>query len=149
MTLSEFKNSANGNKLAPLLSDSALIARMETMTRMGHPAVKAIDTEVALAVGSLDNVEKQHVGRWVRDILSRRGLKPARQLDWRGGRVFASGSVYEPISLDAKTPSSDDRPNSAIDSARAALAAGRIDTSRPLDTVKSFIADRLANWGEA
>lgn len=149
VTLNEFKNSANGSKLAALLADSTLIARMEAMTRLGRPAVKAIDAEVALAVGTLDNVEKQHVGRWVRDILGRRGLRPARQLDWRGGKVFASGSVYEPIALAAKTSGKHDQPRSAIDSARAALAAGRLDTARPLDTVENFIADRQANWGEA
>ena len=149
MTLIEFKNSANGSKLAPLLADSALIARMETMTRLGRPAVKAIDAEVALAVGTLDNVEKQHVGRWVRDILGMRGLKPAHQLDWRGGKVFASGSVYKPITPVVSSSGSDDQPSSAIDSARAALAAGRLDTARPLDTVERFIADRQSSWGDA
>jgi hypothetical protein len=149
VTLNEFKNSANGSKLAPLLADSSLIARMEAMTRLGGPAVKAIDAEVALAVGTLDNVEKQHVGRWVRDILGSRGFRVACQRDWRGGKVFASGSVYEPIALAARVPSSASQPQSAIESARAALAAGRLDTTRPLDTVDKFIADRQANWGEA
>jgi hypothetical protein len=149
VTLNEFKNSANGSKLAPLLADSTLIARMEAMTHLGRPAVKAIDAEVALAVGTLDNVEKQHVGRWVRDILGSRGLRVACQRDWRGGKVFASGSVYEPIALAAKTSGHDDQRRSPIDSARAALAAGRHDTARPLDTVDNFISDRQANWGEA
>ncbi len=148
MTLNEFKKSANGGKLAPLLTDLTLIARMEAMTRLGRPAVKAIDAEVALAVGALDNVEKQHVGRWVRDILGTRGLKPARQLDWRGGKVFTSGTVYEPIDRVSDTTDLVHQPRSAIDRARAALAAGRIDPARPLDTVDNFIADRQANWGE-
>ena len=154
MTLNEFKKSANGGKLAPLLADKTLIARMEAMTRLGRPAVKAIDAEVASAVGALDNVEKQHVGRWVRDILGTRGLKPARQLDWRGGKVFTSGTVYEPIAQTSNATASEatdsvHQPRSPIDCARAALAVGRLDPARPLDTVDNFIADRQANWGEA
>jgi hypothetical protein len=148
VTLNEFKNSANGTKIAPLLADSKLVARMEAITLLGRPAVKAIDAEVALAVGTLDNVEKQHVGRWIRDILGSRGFRVARQLDWRGGKVFASGSVYEPIAFASRASGKKGEPNSAIDSARAALAAGRLDPKRPLDTVDTFITDRQGNWAE-
>jgi hypothetical protein len=151
MTLKEFMNSEKGSKLAPLFTDPGVIARMEAITRRGRPAVKAIDGDVALAVGSLDNVEKQHVGRWVRDILALRGLRPIRQLDWRGGKVFASGAVYGPIAApQAILPDTPPGPASnKVEQARALLAAGRIDGLRCTDTIDDFLAERRAIWGEA
>ena len=149
MTFKEFVASANGRKIAPLFSDPGVITRMEAMSRAGLPALKAIDCDIALAVGSLDNVEKQHVGRWVRDILGRRGLRTVRQIDWRGGKVFSSGTVYAPIAP-ALPPS--DPPRTAmrpIEQARTVLAAGRNDATRTIDTVDQFLADRRATWRSA
>lgn len=149
MTLKEFMDSANGRKLANLFSDPTVVSRMEAITRLGRPAVKAIDEDVASAVGMLDNVEKQHVGRWVRDTLGRRGLKPIRQLDWRGGKVFSSGAVYGPIAPLTAAYSATDSSQNTVEQARALLAAGRIDASRTIDTVEAFLADRQANWRDA
>ncbi len=149
MTLKEFMQSANGRKLAPLFSDADVVQRMEAMTALGRPAVKAIDADVAAAVGSLDNVEKQHVGRWERDTLVRRGLKPIRQLDWRGGKVFSSGAVYGSMVPLMLAERSENGAPGAIDLARALLLAGRIDLAKPVDTVENFLADRRANWADA
>jgi hypothetical protein len=147
MTLEEFMTSAKGRKLEPLLQDPKVVDRMVAISRLGRPAVKAIDDEVANRVGSLDNVEKQHVGRWVRNLLGQRGLKPSRQLDWRGGKVFSSGNVYQPIARPA--PTSAATGSDMIAQARALLLAGRIDAERPLDSVDDFLADRRQLWREA
>ena len=43
---------------------------------------------------ALDDTEKRHVGRWVRDALHERGWRVAKRLHFRSGRVFSSGAVY-------------------------------------------------------
>ena len=150
MTLEEFKQSKSGQRLAPLLSDPATVARMEAMTREGRPAVKAIDEAVAAEVGELSNVERQHVGRWVRDVLGRRGLRPVRQVEWRGGRAFSSGAVYAPVRPVAPaSPSADASTlHERITRGREALFAGRRDAAKLIGTVDDFIAERRAMWGE-
>lgn len=149
MTFKEFMASANGRKLAPLFADPGVVTRMEAMSRAGQPALKAIDCDIALAVGTLDNVEKQHVGRWVRDILGRRGLRTVRQIDWRGGKVFSSGTVYAPIAPNLAVFDPPRTARSPVEQARATLAAGRTDVTRTIDTVDQFLADRRSNWREA
>jgi hypothetical protein len=145
MTLEEFIHSAKGQKLSPLFGNAAVIDRMVAMSREGRPAIKAIDADVAAAVGTLDNVEKQHVGRWVRDVLAQRGMKSVRQLDWRGGKVFSSGMLYEPIaSVAPATPAA-----SGIEQARSILAAGRLDPKRSPDTVDDFLRERQSLWSKA
>ena len=148
MTLDEFKQSAVGRQLQPLLSDATIVAQMEAATRLGQPAVRAIDEAVAAKVGSLSFVERQHVGRWVRDVLSRRGWRPAKQLDWRGGKVFKSGAVYARV-RDDEPAAADNRFTAASrHRIRSTLAAGRLDPFKPLDTVDDFLAERRAMWGE-
>ena len=161
MNLEEFKQSANGRKLEPLLRDPAVIGEMLRLSRQGRPAVMAIDTDVAERIGALDNVEKQHVGRWVRDTLAQHGMTSVHQLSFRGGRVFTSGMVYRPIARPSPPAapvteaSAADRVApppampAAVQQARAILAAGRRNPEAPLDTVEAFIHDRRAAWGQA
>lgn len=153
MTFDDFKQGWKGQKLAPLFTDPAVIARMEAMTRNGAPALKAIDSDVADAVGSLENVERHHVGRWVKEALTRRGWRTKIQRSWRGGRVFTSGTVYVPLTpeappqpaLQAPTPAlAGDRYQAAIDILRAARRPGTTPA-----TVDDFIAERRRMWGEA
>ncbi len=152
MTLDEFILGPKGQKLAVLFSDPAVISRMEKMARLGAPAIKAIDADVADAVGTLDDVERQHVGRWVRDTLAQRGWRSARQRSWRGGRVFTSGMVYEAIARPEappeQRPDSDELPiQQKLAQARHILLAGRLHPSQPLSNVDAFLADRRAAWG--
>lgn len=152
MTFEEFVEGPKGRKLTSLFSDPAVIGRMEKFARLGAPSIKAIDGDVADAVGVLDDVERQHVGRWVRNTLAQRGWKSIKQRSWRGGRVFASGMVYEPIArpeaalLDATAE--DDLPiQQRLAKARHILMAGRRNPYLPLTTVDEFLADRRAQWG--
>ena len=148
MTLDEFKQSKSGVSLAVLLADGSTIARMEAFTREGKPAVRAIDDEVAARVGHLSQVERQHVGRWVRDVLGRRGLRPVKQLEWRGGKAFTSGAVYGPVA-GGRPAVTELVPVPVVDrlaEARRLLAENRLDPSAPVDTVDAFIADRRRLW---
>ncbi len=162
MTLDDFKRGWKGQKLAPLFADPAVIARMEDMTRSGAPAVKAIDSAVADAVGDLDDVERQHVGRWIKETLTRRGWRTKIQRSWRGGRVFTSGTVYAPMAAagpshpdtapsapqptwqERELVSASDRYRAAIDILRAARRPGTTPA-----TVDDFLAERRRMWGEA
>ena len=151
MTLDEFVESWKGQKLAPLFGDPSVIGRMEKLNLLGIPAIKAIDSEVADAVGTLDDVERQHVGRWVRDTLGRRGWRSVKQRAWRGGRVFKSGMIYEMVSrTEAPSRSLAVGESGEIDAriaqARRVLEAGRLDPSRPLGTVDGFLAERRSLW---
>lgn len=151
MTLDEFMQSWKGQKLAPLFSNPAVIEDMETLNRLGVPAIKAIDKEVADAVGTLDDVERQHVGRWVRDTLGSRGWRSVKQRAWRGGRVFRSGMIYEPVARADPMRESVAVPDNSeaatrIAKARLVLMAGRRDPSLPLGTVDNFLAERRLMW---
>jgi hypothetical protein len=94
LTLSDFKASANGRRIGALIEQPATIGAMEQLSRQGRPAVLAIDRALAGEV-ALDDVEKRHVGRWVRDVLGDRGWRPRKRLHFRSGRIFSSGAVYD------------------------------------------------------
>lgn len=151
MTLKEFRQSETGQRLSGLLTNSATIARMTAYSRAGRPAVKAIDAEVAAQIGPLTKVERQHVGRWVRDLMAKQGLRPIKQIEWRGGQAFTSGSVYAPIAT-AASPAinvANDKSAARLEAARAILRAANPNAAGPADTVDSFLADRRRAWGEA
>ena len=151
MTLEEFIQGWKGQKLAPLFDDDGVIERMERLNRLGVPAIKAIDGAVADAVGTLDDVERQHVGRWVRNTLARRGWRSVKQRSWRGGRVFASGMIYEPVArtinpradagIATPKPHWEERVLARADEAIAMLAGARIGNAGSVD---DFIAERRA-----
>jgi hypothetical protein len=93
MSLESFKGSKRGAQLAPMLADAAIVAEMERLSRDGRPAVLALDRR-ADELPSLSGTEKQHVGRWVRDVLAERGWRPKRRSRIGGSRMFTSGAVY-------------------------------------------------------
>ena len=94
LTLSDFKASAKGRRVGALIAQPATIGAMEQLSRQGRPAVLAIDRALAREV-ALDDVEKRHVGRWIRDVLGDRGWRPRKRLHFRSGRIFSSGAVYD------------------------------------------------------
>jgi hypothetical protein len=148
MTLEEFKQAKSGRRLAAILNDPATVARMKKITGEGQPAVKAIDADVAETIGPLSNVERQHVGRWVKEVLAEQGFRPAMQRDWRGGRAFASGTVYVPLrsapALGGTTQSQAASDRLAV--VRQLLSQGRLDPEKPVGTVDGFLADRRKSW---
>ena len=94
LTLSDFKASASGRRVGALIAQPEVIGAMEQLSRQGRPAVLAIDRALDQAV-ALDDVEKRHVGRWIRDVLGDRGWRPRKRLHFRSGRIFSSGAVYD------------------------------------------------------
>lgn len=95
MSLETFKLSRPGMHIAPILSAPDNIAAMEEKSRAGRPAVEAVGAEIARNVGPLDDQEKQHVGRWVKQVLATRGWVPDRPgIRVAPGHLFARGTIY-------------------------------------------------------
>jgi hypothetical protein len=94
MSLERFKHSAPGRKLAELLDSEDAIRRMENKSHAGRPAVEAIGPQVAAKVGKLDDESKKMVGRWVKEVLGRRGWQPDRKGRVAAGHFFARGTIY-------------------------------------------------------
>ncbi len=148
VTLEEFKQAKSGRQLAAILTDPETVARMKVFTREGQPAIKAIDDDVAQSIGPLSNVERQHVGRWVSEVLAGQGFRPAIQREWRGGRAFTSGTVYVP-NRSAPAPAEADRSRAASERlavVRQLLSQGRLNPEKPVGTVDGFLADRRTRW---
>lgn len=95
MSLEAFKHSRPGMHIAPILSDPDNIAAMEDKSRAGRPAVEAVGAEIARNAGPLDNQQKQHVGRWVKQVLAARGWVPDRPGSRVAqGHLFERGTIY-------------------------------------------------------
>jgi len=136
-SLSDFKVSANGQRVAALIAQPATIGAMERLSRQGRPAVLAIDRALAREV-ELDDVEKRHVGRWIRDVLGDRGWRPRKRLHFRSGRLFSSGAVYDRPS----PPQGDLAPDLA---ARVAMVQESVRAFRGPDySVDEFLRDKRA-----
>lgn len=130
-----------GRALAAITANATVVDDMERQSRAGEPAVAAIDAAVAAGIGALDDTERQHAGRVVRDVLARRGWRPARRKRLRSGKVFASGAVYDRVAAPAAAPETVRfRPAASerIAAARALVASARND----IGTVDDFIAER-------
>ena len=140
MSFAAFKTSREGARVRPLLTDAGIVAEMEALSRGGRPAVIALDRRADL-LPRLNNTGKQHVGRWVRDILGARGWRPANRKRVAKGQMFTSGAVYERVGPDT---------GPARLSPPGATAAERLERARaiirslptPLPTVDEFIAEK-------
>jgi hypothetical protein len=145
MTYEEFRMSKKGAALASIITSPATVAMMEALSRRGAPAVAALDAAVADTVGDLDHVERQQVGRWVRDILAQRGWRPIAKKRLSKGRTFVSGAVYAP-SARPHAPAPAQPPSSADG---LTLARELLREARPrIGTVDEFLAERRATWGD-
>jgi 5-methylcytosine-specific restriction protein A len=101
MNFEEFKTSAKGRAVADILADSSWQAAMISLSKHGLPAAQAVGSEIESHVGGLEDTERQHVGRWIRDILAEKGWT----VDTRGARVapgnlFVRAATYAPKSGD-------------------------------------------------
>ena len=142
MSLSLFKASREGDLVRPLLMDDQVVAEMEALSRIGQPAVIALDRRANL-LPSLSDTGKQHVGRWVRDILGARGWRPVTRKRVAKGRMFTSGAVYERSGPAGASAASRQGPPAStaaerLERARAIVRSGRAR----LPTVNEFIADK-------
>jgi hypothetical protein len=150
MSLEGFKDSKRGAKVAPLLADTAVLAEMEQLSRGGKPAVLALDRR-ADELPSLSGTEKQHVGRWIRDVLAERGWRPRHRKRIGGSRLFTSGAVYVRPAPDAPAEPREAAPPGSSPSqtgstaervARLRALVAQLETPPP--TVDEFIAWKRA-----
>jgi hypothetical protein len=93
--LENFKKSPLGRRVGAVLQDPEMIRDMVTFTRHEEPAVRAVGRPLlALGRDVTDDQVKKTIGRWVKEILARRGFVP-----WKTGRVppgnlFSTGMIY-------------------------------------------------------
>ena len=90
----EFKASKKGQAIEAILMDHDQQVRMIALAEAGIPPVQAVGKAILAAIGDLDHPERQHVGRWVRDILGPKGWKPTRKARVAEGNLFSRGAVY-------------------------------------------------------
>lgn len=146
-TYHDFRDSPRGRTMIELARKAT--ALMQALSAEGKPAVAAIDAAVADVLGPLDNTERQHGGRIVRDQLAPLGWRPEPvRKRLRGGRAFTSGAVYSPMhrtsvtaEAGAATASWRDTVLARADEAIAMLAAARTGRAGSVD---DFIAERRA-----
>ncbi len=94
----EFKTTGIGKKVAAILFDHDWQVEMVCLAKHGLPPAQAVGAEIAEKVGALGDTEKQHVGRWIRDILAEKGWKPVA----KGARV-APGNLFSRAALYGQT----------------------------------------------
>ncbi len=91
----EFKGSPTGRTVGAILSEHDWQVEMVCLAKHGLPPAQAVGAEIAAKVGSLDDTEKQHVGRWIRDILAEKGWKPVTKgARVAPGNLFSRAAVY-------------------------------------------------------
>lgn len=141
MKLDEFKNSKAGAVVARLLKDGAVLSEMLREPRR-RPPVQALQRGLHAAGIQLSDRERQHVGRWTAEFLSRHGLKPipgrhgAKRAPLTEPGPLTSGALYAPV----KEPTAAER----IAKARAILEPYDL----PPGQVDAFLRERREEWGE-
>lgn len=90
----EFKATQTGEAVGAILFDHDWQVELVCLAKHGLPPAQAVGAEIAAKVGALDDTEKQHVGRWIRDILATKGFKPVS----KGARV-APGNLFSRAAL--------------------------------------------------
>jgi hypothetical protein len=134
-TFEEFKGSANGKLVGAILAEHDWQVEMVCLSKHGLPAAQAVGAEISDRVGELDDTEKQHVGRWIRDVLAEKGWKPViKGARVAPGNYFSRAAIYgrvapcltldDPIALKMKDIifSSEGR-KAAVEAAKADLPA--------------------------
>lgn len=144
----DFCASTKGRIIVDLTRHPDSVAEMQRHSRERDPAVAAIDRAIVDEVGRLDDVERQHTGRLVREVLAPLGWHPARRKRLRFGHTFTSGAVYErPAVMHPGVPaarSPNDLPSERMaraDEAVAILAKARLGNAGSVD---EFIVERRA-----
>jgi len=142
-SLQDFQSSKNGRPVGELLSRPETIQEMESLSREDRPAVLALDRALPEAI-NLDDTEKKHVGRWVRDVLADRGWRVRKRKGFRSGRIFSSGAVYERPAPAAKQGGRDDDIRERIRRAQEIVRR----SSRNCYSVDDFIRDKRREVAE-
>lgn len=134
ISLSEFKHTAKGARIAAILTTPAAIRAMVEKSERQRPAVEAVGARIAAEVGDLKDEERQCVGRWVKDLLAGEGLVPDRKGRVARGNLFARGTIYRRNSYGQPRAPAAER----IAAARAILRA----SPHPIMSSDELIAER-------
>jgi hypothetical protein len=95
--LTAFKQSAIGRKIEPILTDSENVRDMIALCRHDIPAVRAVGKQLLTAgLKPKDAEAKKNIGRWVREIMGKRGWLPVRPGKIPRGNLFSTGAIYKP-----------------------------------------------------
>jgi len=99
----QFKHSKRGLIIGELLAEHDWQVELVCLAKHGLPPAQAVGAEIAARVGKLDDTEKQHVGRWIRDILAEKGWKPvSKGARVAPGNLFSRAALYGRIEKDAR-----------------------------------------------
>lgn len=99
----DFKASKTGKAVGVILSDHDWQIEMVCLAKHGLPPAQAVGAEIEKQVGALDDTEKQHVGRWIRDVLATKGFRPVS----KGARV-APGNLFSRAALYGRNEAGED-----------------------------------------
>lgn len=95
ISLQNFKASALGQKLAPLIEDPKTLCEMQVLSKHKIPALQAIGAALAALGWDIDDTAKKFVGKWVREVMEAAGLALVHE---RGrvapGNTFRYGAIY-------------------------------------------------------
>lgn len=93
--LPTFKISHTGLKIGIILENEENIQRMIKLSETGRPAVLAVSKELmSLGVDVTDTQVKKMIGRWIKEILSKRGWEPFRTSRVPAGNLFGHSATY-------------------------------------------------------
>ncbi len=96
MTFEDFKASKKGQLVMEVLNDHDAQIEMVCLSKHGLPAAQAVGAEIGKLVGDLDDTEKQHVGRAIRDVMSEKGWKVAQKgVRVAPGNFFSRAATYQ------------------------------------------------------
>ena len=94
LSFEDFKKSEVGATIGRFLLENDTQIELVCLAKHGLPPAQAVGVGIMKRVGKLDDTQKQHVGRWIRDILAEKGWKPTS----KGARV-APGNLFSRASL--------------------------------------------------
>ena len=93
----EFKQSDKGGQVGAILTRHDAQVEMVCLSKHGLPAAQAVGAEIGSKVGDLDDTEKQHVGRWIREVMAEKGwMVASKGVRVAPGNYFSRAATYTP-----------------------------------------------------
>ena len=93
-SLDDFKDSPKGILIGKILNHRDWQIEMVCLAKHGLSPAQAVGAEIKRHVVSLEDTQKQQVGRWISEIMAERGWRPKT----KGARV-APGNLFSRATL--------------------------------------------------
>jgi hypothetical protein len=94
--LEAFKSGQLGQRVGRIIENDQNVADMIVFSRHGMPAVQVIGKSLReLGPEVKKNFPKQQIGRWVKEILGKRGWVPSKTARVAPGNLFSRGTIYK------------------------------------------------------